>query len=57
MLQLLKIWLFVAVCVFLINAWFWASYPYSTILLFALSLASLKQEQNQLMNTYIRPRC
>ncbi|NNP77937.1 hypothetical protein A7P54_16180 [Acinetobacter sp. Ac_3412] len=55
LLILLKIWLLIAVSFFLINAWFCASYPYSTILLFALSFASLKQEQNQLMNTYIRP--
>lgn len=55
-LKLLYLWLFIAVCFCLINAWFWASYPYSTIILFGYSIRSLKQEHNQLMSAYIHSR-
>lgn len=55
-LKLLYLWFFIAVCFCLINSWFWASYPYSTIILFGYSIRSLEQEHNQLVSTYIHSR-
>ena len=54
-LKLLKIWLFIAFCYFLINAWFWSNYSFVTGVMVAYALPFLEIENKKIKGTYIQP--
>jgi hypothetical protein len=42
-------------CLFLVDAWFWSSYPWGMLIIVASALPFLEIENKQLMGTYIQP--
>ena len=53
--RILNIWLYITGAYFLVDAWFWSSYPWGMLIIVASALPFLEIENKQLMGTYIQP--
>ncbi|MDM1341844.1 MULTISPECIES: hypothetical protein [Acinetobacter] len=51
----LKIWIGIAGSFFLIHAFYWPSYPITTLLIISFNLPFLNLRNKELMHTYINP--
>ncbi len=51
----LKIWIGIAGSLFLIHAFYWPSYPITTLLIISFNLPFLNLRNKELMHTYINP--